>query len=172
MVKQIILFARGIFKKVLHWASLFIKNYNQRLYWEMVAARWGEVMPPSRHSLDDIANYRKALSEIGEVDNILVLGSTSELRILASEFAKCVTYVDFSMGMKEATARFVPQSVQRKEKFFSFNWLSLDKYFAEMSFNVILGDLVTRQIGTGLLPQFFLTMHRLLDSPGIFITRA
>ncbi len=145
--------------------------YYMRYEWEKIAKRFHWIAPPSRPSISDRANYLKALKAAVPIKKILILGATPELRVIASDFTTNVTVADFSLGMLKAASHFVPRDIRDKEKTVIANWLKLSSQLPEFSFDVVLGDLVIRQLPTDSMENFFKSIHSMLRPGGLFITR-
>ncbi len=146
-------------------------DFYMRLAWEHRTIIFDKIGPPGRPSSRDMANYYSIMRTVPHSQKVLVLGTTPELRLLAADFASQVTVADFSLGMFKKTSEMVPESVRQKEERVLTNWLDLRSVLQPHSFDVILGDLVFRQITSVRTSDFVDTVHALLKKEGLFVTR-
>lgn len=148
-----------------------ILNFQKR--WDNVAAKyWQEnLRPPWRPSPGDIENYRRGIEMFKKpIKNILVLGATSELRVLVNQLGKQIWLADQSLRMLKKMARLMPLINFKKERYLIGDWCSL-KNPGKINFDIILGDLVLRLINPKRQLVFLKKISHLLSPEGFFITR-
>ncbi len=151
-------------------ADVHDKEHANRAYWDHVSAFWDNTPLPIRPSADDLACYGSFLAQKEKKDRILILGSTPELRDLASSIPDASIYVaDFSYKMLIEMLRYTRNADYLKEKWVKDNWLALA--FPEHFFDVILGDIVLHQVTPDQESAFLKKMHSLLRTDGCFISR-
>jgi hypothetical protein len=147
---------------------------NSKKKWDNSAAKyWKEnLRPPWRPSQGDIENYKGGILMVKKpVKNILILGATPELRVLANQLGEQVWLVDQSFKMLREMGKLAAPSVNfKKEKHLIGDWCSL-KIPRRKSFDVILGDLVLRLLNPKKQMVFLEKISHLLSSKGLFITR-
>ena len=143
----------------------------QKKIWDepLRPALWRGVFPPLRPSVQDKEIYETELKK-SRPGKILILGATPELRTIAAESgAQKIFVADFSLNMLQGMQRYADTGEWKKEEWLLQNWLGLTVELH--SFDVILGDLVVRQIPTSLQGQFFKKIRDYLSPSGVFITR-
>lgn len=145
-------------------------EHQHRGYWERQVDFWGSNVPPVRPSEEDINVYKNFLRQANQKNNILILGSTPELRDLVSEETSAKIYVaDFSYRMPVAMLKFTKNVDPLKETWVKGSWLDLP--FPSKFFDVILGDVALHQLTPELEPVFLEKMKSFLKDDGFFITR-
>lgn len=109
-----------------------------------LAGTWGKYLPPIRPYTEEIDILRQYLVEYKETPpslEILILGSTPELRDLVNEVGLTPTVVDYSED--NYTAMGTLKKIVGKEIFINSNWLSynpvqqFDFILSEAAFNVL-----------------------------------
>jgi len=148
--------------------SLYLKWKN----WENVGQKWSQYASPFRLSHNDIENYKKSLRSLESERKVLILGSTPELRDICAEAELDVTVADFSLAMMENMFRFMKVGSKFKEKWIKADWLALDNFLKDGFFDVILGDMVLRNIEPERQNYFLEKIGNLLKPEGFFIGRA
>ncbi|MFY9462440.1 MAG: class I SAM-dependent methyltransferase [Candidatus Sungiibacteriota bacterium] len=140
------------------------------LYWESQVDFWRHYPSPIRPSTGDLKIYSDFLGT-GKTDgNILILGSTPELRDLAAQtHAANIWIADFSYLMPSEMLKFTKYVDPFNEKWIKCDWLELP--FPELFFNVILGDLVLQQIRPAQESGFLRKIASLLKKDGVFVGR-
>ncbi len=148
-------------------------SYLKSKNWENVWRIWDNYASPFRPSAGDIKNYEKILNGIAKKDKILILGSTPELRdiIVLKYPASSLFLADFSFSMLRQMLRFLRYDFGIEEKWIKADWLSLDEFLKNDYFDVILGDLVLRNIEPELQDKFLSKIKNLLAPGGFFIER-
>jgi len=145
-------------------------EYLHNAYWERQARLWDDCAPPMRPSLAEIEIYRIFFKQQTKKANILILGSTPELRDLVSEETDADIYVaDFCYDMPAMMLKFTKNVDPRREKWIKNNWLDLP--FPANFFDVILGDVVLHQVSPRFESAFLTKVRSLLRRDGFFITR-
>jgi len=139
--------------------------------WENVASKWDVYTSPFRPSEGDINNYERILKKLYKKEKILILGSTPELRDICVKTNARVIVADFSSSMIKEMRRFSENSSAWREKWVIGDWLSLNNFFENNYFDVILGDLVLRNIEKEKQEKFLYIVSKLLTNKGFFITR-
>ncbi|MDD4902055.1 MAG: class I SAM-dependent methyltransferase [Patescibacteria group bacterium] len=141
------------------------------LAWKNVAAYWKKNTWPARPGAGDLVFYRQAFEEklkVKEKINVLVLGSTPELRDLAGEYAGRVYLVcadinlEMYLAMNSLLSRKIPGEV-----FILSDWATLP--LADNFFDLIMGDGVFSNSPD--LDKFLRRVSELLNKDGIFVTR-
>ncbi|MDO8676412.1 MAG: class I SAM-dependent methyltransferase [Candidatus Azambacteria bacterium] len=136
--------------------------------WQKNAERWFSVGSPWRPSAGDVAIYKKlAGNKIS--GNVLILGSTPELRDLVAEKGNNPTLIDMSETMLKKMLLLAKVARAEKEQWITSGWeeVSLPKDH----FDLILGDMVWWVISVP--DQIILTdkIARVLKPDGLFISR-
>ena len=150
------------------------KNHRQK--WQRMAKLWKEFAKPGRPSKDDIKNYYFFLHSIlknKKFPQIVILGSTPELRELLFKFKKLEANVicfDMDENVYQAMNVFV-QHKNKKERFIQSNWLNISQKIRPKSVDAVMGDYVIGNIG-GYEDKFFSEIKKILQPNGYFITRA
>ncbi|KKU03562.1 MAG: hypothetical protein UX06_C0041G0004 [Candidatus Giovannonibacteria bacterium GW2011_GWA2_45_21] len=166
-------YERRFLDKVLHQsflghADFYTEHFHS--YWERLTSSWGQMSSPIRPSKGDCEIYQDYLSRKKEVERVLILGSTPEVRDLAAKLPKAKIYVaDFSHQMLSGMVKFIRHADPTKEIWIKDDWLSL--FLSERSFDVIIGDLVLQQIPPENEKVFLKKVNSLLKKDGIFISR-
>ena len=166
-----ILIHRRLFLK-----SDFISRTEHVLYWDDQLYVWGNHPSPIRPSTNTVDLYRNFLTEEFKQDNsntkknILILGSTPELRDLAAEVENASVYVaDISFQMPAAMLRLTKHVDPLSENWIRCNWLELP--FPEHFFDVVLGDLVLQQVLPESESALLSKVTSLIKKGGSFISR-
>ena len=167
-------YERRFLDKVLHQSVLghadFYTEHSYYSYWERLISSWSQMSSPIRPSKGDYKIYQDYLGRKKEVERVLILGSTPELRDLAAKLPKTKIYVaDFSHQMLSGMLKFMRHADPAKEIWIKGDWLSL--FLPARSFDVIIGDLVLQQIPPENERVFFKGVNSLLKKDGIFISR-
>lgn len=158
-----------IHKRFLEKQSAYLECQH-RGYWERQANFWRSNIPPVRPSGEDVNIYRSFLKQTSGKSNILILGSTPELRDLVAEETSAKVYVaDFSYGMITAMLKFTKNVDPLKESWIKEKWLDLT--FPLNFFDIILGDVVLHQVTPELEILFLEKIKSFLKDGGFFITR-
>ncbi len=141
---------------------------NKYLDWSGVVPLWGEYTSPFRPSEKEILIYSEYIKELGE--NILLLGATPEIREVLSKFKLKVTLLDSSLDMIKGMFNY--GKIDRKnETWINDNWLKIDKVFEKNNFDLILGDLVLRNIDASQQEKFLKKTANVLSSDGLLLLR-
>jgi len=143
-----------------------------REYWLKVAKNWRRVKAPFRPSLNDLKIYESFLCRAlknKKSPRILILGSTPKLRTLAAKYIDNVTVVDINMNMMLAMNELM-RIKNPKEIWVKANWVTVP--LEHSYYDVILGDLVTTNVGWEEFKEWWKHLHDLLRPNGVFITRA
>ena len=145
------------------------KNLN-KLGWRMAALLWDKYSSPFRPSLEEEEKYNNLIDKYG-LGNNLLLGSTPELRALFSLKKSKVTLVDSSRRMMEQMLQLNKNINKKNETWIDVNWLELNNYFKKRSFDLIIGDLVLRNLKPNEQKKFLKIVSHLLSKKGTFIIR-
>ena len=156
------------------YANKQYQEHQHYFYWENQVDYWQALPSPIRPSSGDIFIYKNFLSHsrrhLGPIKNVLLLGSTPELRDLLATLPGARIYIaDFSYRMSMAMLRFTEAADPLKETWVKANWLELP--FPENFFDVILGDLVLQQFPSELEQEFLGKIGALLGGGGSLISR-
>ncbi|GHU48885.1 hypothetical protein FACS1894127_0550 [Clostridia bacterium] len=104
-----------------------------------LAQTWDKYLPPIRPYGEEIEVFRTWIQDYVDCENrapdILILGSTPELRDLVSEFKIIPTVVDFSSDNYFAMGTL--RSTQTKEVFIESDWMELEE---KSQFDLILSE--------------------------------
>jgi len=138
--------------------------------WRMAALLWDKYSSPFRPSLEEKEEYNNLIDKYGSGNNLL-LGSTPELRILFSLKKSKVTLVDSSREMMKHMLQLNKNINRKNEIWVNVNWLELNNYFKKRSFNLIIGDLVLRNLKLDEQKKFLKIASHLLSKKGTFIIR-
>ncbi|MEK7118511.1 MAG: methyltransferase domain-containing protein [Patescibacteria group bacterium] len=139
-------------------------------YWKNMVGLWQKTPIPIRPSFGDRALYREFLEKKGQCENILILGSTPELRDLAAQKGGAQIHVaDFSRAMLAGMLRYTEIADKAKEVWVEENWLKLS--LPKNSFDVILGDLVLQQVSPPFELELLGKIRSLLSDGGVFVGR-
>jgi len=151
-----------------------IKFKKHRQLWKATAKKWEIYTDPGRPSRDDIRNYDKLLKKAlknRRDPNILVLGSTPEIRDLLYKFSLLqnakIVCVDMTRDMYMAMSELV-YARNPRERFVLGNWV--DVKFRQ-KFDAIIGDYVNSNIGKEHKEKYFNNLLSALKPDGYFITR-
>lgn len=166
-----ILIHRKLFLK-----SNFLSRSEHILYWDDQLYAWSNHPAPIRPSANVIDLYRCFLKEVLKQDsqkspkNILILGSTPELRDLVAEVKNVSIYVaDISFQMPAAMLRLTKHVDPLSENWIRCNWLELP--FPEHFFDIVLGDLVLQQVPPESESALLEKVASLIKKEGAFISR-
>lgn len=142
-----------------------------RRFWNLGSSVYkrSRLTSPARPSAEALKLYNDFLNETNP-KNIMILGSTPELRDLASQH-KIKNYVvaDFNMDMIKNNLELCTMVDQNNEVWIKSDWFSLP--FPKGYFDVILGDLVLGQFAYNAQSAFLSKIAELLSPTGKFITR-
>lgn len=155
-------------KSFLEHTNLYTGHFHS--YWERLISSWGQISSPIRPSSGDCEIYQGYLGRKEEIERVLILGSTPEIRDLAAQLPKSEVYVaDFSHQMLSGMLKFTRHTDPANEIWIKDDWLSL--FLPERSFDVIIGDLLLQQIPPENEKKFLKKVNSLLKKDGIFISR-
>lgn len=112
-----------------------------------------------KHCKNKKFNHKKAL----------VLGVTPEMRQLALENSYELISIDIDKNMINAMKSLV--AIKGRERIINDNWLSLEKYFSNNCFNLILADGSFNNLSYEDYGKLFNILNKLLKDDGIFIIR-
>jgi len=146
------------------------KRFNQS-DWSIALQNWDKYTSPFRPSFGDIKNYSDTLKQYKTKKNILLLGSTPEIREVLSKLNSSVTIADFSFEMILGMLSFGKKIVQDQENWIKINWMDLNKFLKSNCFDLIIGDLVLRNIESNFQSKFLNDISKLLKPKGKIITR-
>lgn len=107
--------------------------------WQKNAERWFSVGSPWRPSRGDIAIYEK-LAGNKIAGNVLILGSTPELRDLVAKNGNCPTVMDMSTIMLKKMLLLTKTAKAENEKWITSEWE--DASISGNLFDLVLGDMV------------------------------
>ncbi len=146
-------------------------NNKQKKYWDETSNDWRNYGIPFRPSPAELIFWRSHLNSLVRKDNILLLGSTPELRDLLVDFylTSKVFICDFSWKMTEAMSHDIHWANPDEEIWLKADWRN--SALPAGYFDVILGDWVLMQFQPHEYNGFLQAIERLLAHNGIFITR-
>lgn len=148
------------------------KIFLKQKVWENLAPKWAAYASPFRPSCEDVKNYEEILKRIGRKEKVLILGATPELRDIAAKMNLDVVVADFSLSMVRGMLKFGKYATKYQEKWVIADWLALGKFLkTDNCFDIILGDLILRNIEPTLQGAFLEKISNLLVPGGFFITR-
>ncbi len=146
------------------------KKKFRKFSWEYTVRNWGKYSFPFRPSDGDIEIYKSVLGEFKNKKNILLLGSTPEIREIFSGLKLKIMVTDSSFEMMEGMVSFGNINTI-KEKWIKSDWIDLNKFFKNNYFDLIFGDLVLRNIESDQQNNFLKIIVGLLKEDGIFVNR-
>lgn len=136
--------------------------------WENNAQRWHSSGPPWRPSQDDIRLYQK-LAEEKLRGSVLVLGSTPELRDLASRFSLLTVLVDISSSMIYKMTTLLQESDPTSEIWVKADWC--DAPLPTNFFDAIIGDMPWWILSIEKQKKLCGKLALLLKPDGVLVTR-
>jgi len=139
--------------------------------WNGALLRWDRYTFPFRPSLKDIDNYSSILKCFKKKRNILLLGSTPEIREILTKYDSSIVIADSSLQMISGMLVFGPLINQSKENWIRSDWISLGNFLKNKYFDVILGDLFLRNIDLELQDECLKKISKLLKKGGYLVTR-
>ena len=139
--------------------------------WESVVSKWDKYASPFKLSGGDVRNYEAILKRTTSKEKVLILGATPEIRDLAAKMNLNVIVADFSLKMLKGMLDSAKYKARYKEKWIIADWLDLDRFLKNNYFDVILGDLVLRNIEPELQSDFLDKISKLMTPEAFFITR-
>jgi SAM-dependent methyltransferase len=150
-------------------------NNTHKEKWAKMSYIWGLVRRPGRPSSGDLKNYRELVMSAGKYGNILILGSTPEIRDMFIDMNKegikiNVTCIDMVEDMYNAMKNLMKGS-STEEKFVNGNWLHLSNVLKESSFDIVIGDWVSVNVGPD-RAKFYEEIKKVLVPGGYFIERS
>lgn len=153
----------------------FQQQKNRKIFdksdWRGALMKWNEYTSPFRPSKEDIKNYSSVLELLEKKEKILLLGSTPEIREILSKLGIFPVIADFSVRMISGMLHFNQRVIESKERWVRADWMDLDKFLKEDYFDVILGDIVLRNIEPNYQNKFLEKISRLLNANGYFVSR-
>jgi SAM-dependent methyltransferase len=148
-------------------------SYHGKHFWIDLARHWKLLSTPMRPSPQDLAIYRRYLVSSlpkRKQPNILVLGSTPEIRDLAHAVHANVTIVDINAEMMRAMTTLMKyRNKVDREVWIRTSWVTAP--LREHSFDAILGDGVMANTPWNQANQWWKHLHDLLKPRGVFISR-
>lgn len=141
------------------------------LEWKKTANFWESCTPPARPSVGEIKIYQQAIDEKLKNHNklnILILGSTPELRDLAGEYGDKVYLVscDINIEMYLAMTSLLKNKLN-DEVFICSNWTKMP--LRTGFFDIIMGDGVVGNVSDDQI--FLMHLKKLLKNDGVLVTR-
>jgi ubiquinone/menaquinone biosynthesis C-methylase UbiE len=139
-------------------------------HWKSIASAWSILTNPSRPSVGDMEIYKKHLQSKGKTGlNILILGSTPELRDLALSYKEAnVVIVDINPEMMLAMTEFMENDSSREVQIRS-NWLAAP--LCENYFDIILADFTFENMAFENHQAYFDNIRKWLKNDGLYISR-
>ena len=140
--------------------------------WQIKKAEyWKKFPPPARPWTEEVSIFEKYVIEKQEQGHspcdVLVLGSTVELRSMCHKNKTNVSIVDFSKIFYDILSK-QPMAYQGKEVLYEQNWLVMD---IGKKFDLIFGDWVPNVLRVQEFSRFFENILRHLKDDGLFIAR-
>jgi len=139
--------------------------------WAGALSLWDKYTSPFIPSKKDIKNYLSALNILKEKQNILVLGTTPQIREILPKISNHITVADFSFQMILGMSNFSDQIFPENERWIKSDWIFLDEFLKNKQFDIVIGDLVLRNIDPKDQSRFLLKISKLLKNNGHFISR-
>jgi SAM-dependent methyltransferase len=133
---------------------------------EKLAKEWHKWKPPSRPSKSEIAIYESWIRRMPIGSNVLILGSTPEIRSAAAMCKLRVTVCDWSQDIYEALKLLMEN--KREENFQKQDWRTM-KF--EEKFDMIIGDCATTVVPYKDLKLVFGRIAASLKPNGVAVQR-
>jgi len=145
--------------------------------WKKISFVWKEMLPPSRPSSGDICIYARFLQQeirARKPYKILILGSTPELRDLASKYCLLghdlkIFILDINPEMIKAMDTLVEIGNKQEKKVIG-DWLKMP--FKNQSFDLVLGDEIMINVKEEKRDELLKEVFRVIKPNGAFILRA
>lgn len=134
--------------------------------WRTNARTWSHRVPPWRPSPGDMTCYRELAGSL-DAKNILIIGSTPELRDIAARGR--VTIIDICPEMVASTKKFLAVANPSHENVKISDWC--DMPFKDSQFDVILGDFFWWLLSTTRQKIMGEQIARVLKHDGVLVTR-
>jgi hypothetical protein len=138
-----------------------------------LAEKWKTFLPPVRPSKKFLQVYEEDIRKIENNKNsqVLILGATPELRMLALKHQCKVTVVDINMMVIKAMEHLMDykQVDKNNEVIVISNWLDLSSEIG--SFDLILGDGSINELGLDEHETLFLKLKQVLKPHGYVSTK-
>ncbi|MFA6988447.1 MAG: class I SAM-dependent methyltransferase [Candidatus Gastranaerophilaceae bacterium] len=145
------------------------KKYN-KYNWNKSIEFWPYYTSPFRPSKNDVEIYSNYINKIKN-KKALVLGATPEIREILSLLNYKVVVVDASLNMIREMLSLGYKINTKNEKWIVNNWLKLVSIFKDEKFDIIIGDLVLRNIDYKKQEKFLFNVSEVLNEGGLFVTR-
>lgn len=130
--------------------------------------KWRMFRPPFRPSENDIKNYSYYIKKISP-KNVLILGSTPELRDLTSKLKIKTFIMDYSVNMILVMSKFLKVAKPENEIWIRSNWF--DQNINIKSFDIIIGDLILRNVPLHIQEKFMKIISNMLIPNGHIVFR-
>lgn len=157
------------------WHHMYMnkETNNTKQTWQVMAQMWSDGTPPARPSISDIDFLKQHVSDAishNGVVNVLVLGSTPEIRDMLSGFKDKVNTVcvDMSLDMILAMSSLMKKKNER-EILIRGNWMEAP--LLKGYFDIVLGDAVLHNVSDTEQADFLKHISSLLKPNGKFVTR-
>jgi len=139
--------------------------------WSSALSMWDKYTSPFRPSIVDIDNYFLILKRLKQKRNILLLGATPEIRDILANLGLKVLIADFSQEMLIGMTNHGVGIIESSEKWVKTDWMDMNKFIKNDYFDLILGDLVLRNIEPDSQINFLKEISELLNKNGYFVGR-
>lgn len=136
--------------------------------WQKNSERWFSVGSPWRPSRGDIAIYKKLVGN-KIAGNVLILGSTPELRDLIAEEKNCPTLIDASEVMLKKMLSLAKVAKAEGEKWITSGWE--ETLFPVNHFDLVLGDMVWWVLSVPNQITLADKIGKILKPDGLFVSR-
>lgn len=145
--------------------------------WREIATRWTRYAPPARPSAGDVSHMKRGLRRLiqartahgDEQLDVLLLGSTPELRDMLAEFPEVrVTLIDCELSMMKAMTELMTAK-PLGEVWVEGDWLAAPLLIGH--YDAVLSDLVLGNIDPAGQAKLILRVHDLLKPSGRWLTR-
>lgn len=136
--------------------------------WGKNAKSWLSTGSPWRPSVGDIRAYR-VIAESKLSGNVLVLGSTPELRDLISDFGTKPVLVDVSYPMLQKMSLQTKRARQENEIWIKSDWCEVP--LVENYFDLVIGDMVFWVLSVSSQVNLLDKISKLLKPDGLFVAR-
>lgn len=157
-------------KKVSQDHDFLVLGDSNREKWDEKRARaWRLFMPPARPSDAETKVYEYVLQNersLYEKLEIVLLGSTPELRSLSHKYNRSLTCVDFNATVFRILSDMV--SPKGREVFHCCGWIEMD---FDCQFDLVFGDGSINMLPVSMHELFLNNVHKLLKPNGLAVLR-
>jgi len=138
-------------------------------FWETVSFYdWKNIHYPWRPSKKELNFYQKKIKDFKN-KNVLLLGSTPEIRKIASNLKITIDVIDFSKKMYVDMAKVINISTVN-ENFYNMEWTEFVSN-TNKKYDLIIGDLVERLIPKKEFENLIIKFNKILNHEGKLLFR-